>query len=231
MSEKENKKDLKEKNRLYSVLMDKYDASKNISKAIGEIEKQDYGSKIIKIDITATYKLLIQGLGIEYQKQSELGKKFSNVNKINEAEIISRNLEIIQENLISVEQAYSEWGNIKLVHPKSNKKKQKLKRISRGLRTQEQEFRIPILKVIVENGGAGKVNDILPIVESKMKNILRPSDYDLVGNSNEVRWRNTARWERKRMKDDGLLRKDSKKGVWEVSQNGRHLLSESNWEK
>jgi len=97
-------------------------------------------------------------------------------------------------------------------------------RIPRGEKTPESAFRIPILDALIQLGGRGRVRDILKIVGDKMKDILKPVDYDLLPSKNSVRWQNTARWERFTMVKEGLLSSDSPQGVWEITEKGREYL-------
>lgn len=91
---------------------------------------------------------------------------------------------------------------------------------SPGRRTKEAAFRRPILNALTALGGRARVRDVVTHVESDVRAILAPVDHELLGNG-EVRWENTAKWERKRMIGDGLLRADSPHGVWELSAQGR----------
>jgi hypothetical protein len=64
------------------------------------------------------------------------------------------------------------------------------------------------------------MNKVLDEVERRMEHRLVKGDYALV-TGGEVRWRNAARWERKAMVDDGLIKKASDRtGVWELTRQG-----------
>jgi len=39
-----------------------------------------------------------------------------------------------------------------------------------------------------------------------------------------VRWRNTAQWCRHTMVQEGLLKRDSPHGIWEITEKGRQAL-------
>jgi restriction system protein len=54
-----------------------------------------------------------------------------------------------------------------------------------------------------------------------MKDKLKPVDLALMENGGEERWRLYARFERKNMLQDGLLKADSPHGVWELTDKGR----------
>jgi len=99
--------------------------------------------------------------------------------------------------------------------------------VSKGKRTPRQAFRIPILEALVELGGKGETDEILEKVERKMKHILKSVDYEKLPSGVMIRWQNTAQWERYMMVQDGLLRSDSPKGIWEITEKGRKFLEDS----
>ncbi len=86
-------------------------------------------------------------------------------------------------------------------------------------RTPQADFRAPILAVLLEHGGRHEVDPLLVEVERLMAPVLRTGDYDAV-NGGEIRWRYAARWERKAMVDEGLLKSPSEPGVWELTTRG-----------
>lgn len=101
-----------------------------------------------------------------------------------------------------------------------------LGRDRRGERTPESAYVKPILEVLVEMGGSGRVSEILDRLLVKMKPVLKEVDFQpLTSEPENPRWRNSARWARNTMVKDGLLKKTSPHGVWEVSEEGRAYLS------
>jgi hypothetical protein len=96
-------------------------------------------------------------------------------------------------------------------------------RVSRGLRTPEHAFRRPILEALVELGGRAPVDEVLDLVGRKMEHILNNHDYSKL-HTGEIRWRNTAKWCRYKMIKEGLLKADSPRGIWEISEKGRQAL-------
>ena len=100
-----------------------------------------------------------------------------------------------------------------------------LGRLRKGLRTPEAAYCRPILQVLEEMGGSGETAEVLDRVGQKMKGILKDVDYDpLASSPDNPRWRNAAQWARNSMVKDGLLKEDSPRGVWEISDRGRELL-------
>jgi restriction system protein len=108
----------------------------------------------------------------------------------------------------------------------AQKQRQNLGRLKRGMRTREEAYYVPILQVLSEMGGSGKVADVLERVGKKMKGVLKKADYEpLASGPDYLRWRNAAQWARNTMVNEGLLKNDSPRGVWEISDKGKaHLL-------
>lgn len=101
-----------------------------------------------------------------------------------------------------------------------------LGRLRRGLRTREEAFFRPILTTLLEASGRAKMADVLLSVEKRMKGILRKVDYEPLASDQDMpRWRNTAQWARNTMVKEGLLKADSPRGMWEISDSGRQWLS------
>lgn len=84
----------------------------------------------------------------------------------------------------------------------------------------------PILLAINSLGGEGTVNEILPLVEQRMRGVLNRFDYERLANGNEIRWRNTARWARAAMVNLGLLSDSSPDGVWQLTDLAKDFLYE-----
>jgi restriction system protein len=99
-------------------------------------------------------------------------------------------------------------------------------RLQRGLRTPEAAYYQSILRALDGLGGRAKMNDILDRVEQLMHEKLATVDYQPLNSDPEVpRWRNAAQWARNAMVKEGLLKDDSPRGVWEISEAGRHALA------
>lgn len=107
---------------------------------------------------------------------------------------------------------------------KRQKARKKRERLQRGLRTPEDAFRLPILETLEELGGRGTVAEVLERVEAKMKSNLNRCDYEPLPSSGVIRWRNTAQWCRNTLVKEGLMKSDSPRGIWEISEKGREFL-------
>jgi DNA-sulfur modification-associated/Mrr N-terminal domain len=98
-------------------------------------------------------------------------------------------------------------------------------RLPRGARTPVGDYYQPILQALNESGGAAKVNDVLERVEQLMKGMLREVDYEPLASDSMLRWRKTAQWARDAMVKEGLLKSNSPRGIWEITEAGRMLLT------
>ena len=103
---------------------------------------------------------------------------------------------------------------------KENRRKSSASRIQRGIKTPQKAFRKPILQVLYELGGSGKITEILKRVEVVMRGTLNEIDYQTLSDGKTIRWKNTAQWERNNMVNDGLIKKRSPRGVWELTAKG-----------
>jgi hypothetical protein len=109
----------------------------------------------------------------------------------------------------------------------TRKERRNLGRLRRGLRTREDKFYRPILQVLLSMGGSGKVAEVLERVGEAMKGMLRDVDHQPLGSSPDLpRWRNTAQWARNSMVKEGLLKADSPRGVWQISDKGQQMLQQ-----
>jgi hypothetical protein len=87
--------------------------------------------------------------------------------------------------------------------------------------TPQSEYRLPTVQSLRELGGSAIADDVLRKVIKKMEGKLKPVDLELMENGGEPRWRLYARFERKNMVIDGLLKADSAHGWWELTEKGR----------
>lgn len=100
-------------------------------------------------------------------------------------------------------------------------------RKSKGQVTPQSAFERPILEALVEMGGGGKTEKVLDRVGVKMKDVLKPIDYER-NKSSQIRWRNTAQWSRNDMaNEDGRMKDKSRNGYWEISDKGRAWLKDT----
>ena len=92
-------------------------------------------------------------------------------------------------------------------------------RSPRGARTPKEIFYEPIQKVLREAGGELETSTAVDRVEDLVEDQLSPIDYEPLPSNGELRWRNTCRWARKDLLNEGVLAKDSPRGVWRLTES------------
>ncbi len=107
----------------------------------------------------------------------------------------------------------------------SNKRRKKRsKRLPRNSGRADQSIFIkPILQVIHDLGGNASAKDVLAKLEKSMKSQLSPIDLEPL-KSGQIRWKNTAQWARNELVSDGFLAKETPRGIWKITENGRKYL-------
>ncbi len=83
----------------------------------------------------------------------------------------------------------------------------------------------PILTALVELGGRGRRRKVIELVGAKMQDAFTPADYSSLP-SHGIRWRTRVTFQASHMRRvAGLIRNDSPRGVWEISDAGRDWLN------
>jgi hypothetical protein len=100
-----------------------------------------------------------------------------------------------------------------------------LGRLRSGLQTREEAYYRPILEALQTLGGTAPMNQVLDVVLQSMRGILKDVDYEPIPSNPEMpRWKKTAQWARNSMVKAGLLRNDSPRGIWQLSEEGIRYL-------
>ena len=97
------------------------------------------------------------------------------------------------------------------------------RRIRRGERTPQEDFCLPILRVLTDLGGKGSTQHVVDVVGERMSGLFTDADR-LALPSGELRWRNTARWARKSLVNDGYLDPAAARGTWQLTESGRRYV-------
>lgn len=112
----------------------------------------------------------------------------------------------------------------KATRPKPATAKQAPRTRSTGEKLPQKEFRAPLLDLLREKGGRASVKEIREFLEPRIAPRLSSADYERVS-SGDPRWWNAVCWERNDLVKEGLLRGDSERGVWELSERGQELAN------
>lgn len=101
---------------------------------------------------------------------------------------------------------------------KTQKTKMNRKRSKRA--TGRAVLREHIVTSLRKLGGSAHITDVLDQMENDLNGKLLPGDLEK-RKTGEIVWRNNSCWERFRMVGDGILKSDSPKGIWELSEAHR----------
>ena len=100
-------------------------------------------------------------------------------------------------------------------------------RAKKGTLLDERAYEGPILQALVEHDGRAAAREVLDRVGELVDDQLTEADRNTL-NTGAVRWHSRVQFARLRLKEQGLVKKDSPRGVWEISDEGRkHLSSQS----
>ncbi len=97
-----------------------------------------------------------------------------------------------------------------------------------GELTPPKDFWRSILEVLIERGGQASRQQVHNDIERKMGGQLKPGDLE-VNRDGTLKWSKQVDYQRLAMVQEGLLRKDSSRGNWKITDLGRQWLS--NWDK
>ena len=90
------------------------------------------------------------------------------------------------------------------------------RRRRRGDITPAGAFREPILDILTFRDGRAERADMMDELEGQIGDSLTEADREPRADGTPL-WKNTADWMRKRLVDEGVLRNDSDRGIWELA--------------
>lgn len=99
-------------------------------------------------------------------------------------------------------------------------------RLEGGKCMPQEAFRIPILQALTALGGGAQRKTVFAEMEELLHDQFNSYDLEIMQGNWYTRWMNQAAWERQRMVGDGLLKDDSPRGRWEISEAGKQYLAQ-----
>lgn len=97
-------------------------------------------------------------------------------------------------------------------------------RAPRGSLLPESEYELPILEVLGRYGGRVPAREVIDEVGKIIGSRLTELDHEQLQTGGR-RWEKRVQFTRLRLVERGLLAKDSPRGVWEITDDGRRALS------
>jgi hypothetical protein len=87
----------------------------------------------------------------------------------------------------------------------------------------DHAYELPILEILDAHGGRAPTREVIDELGERLREELLPADYEQLA-SGDVRWRNRAQFVRLKLIERGDMVKDSPRGVWELTDQGRDRL-------
>jgi hypothetical protein len=84
----------------------------------------------------------------------------------------------------------------------------------------ESKYELPILQELVDRGGSAPAREVVQAVGERLKDQLTDLDKERL-QTGDVRWENRVAFTRLTLKKRGLLKSNSPRGIWEISDEGR----------
>ena len=181
-------------------------------------------------NVSTAFEMLLEEVEVEIDFVGNVGAKAFEARDYDKAKEALQHAGSLTGLRDRVADLRKEWDELAAVAERqedeeTKEERRNLGRLRRGLRTPESQYYRPILQVLTEMGGSGQVAEVLDRVGQVMKPVLKDVDYDPLASSPDMpRWRNAAQWARNSMVKEGLLKADSPRGVWEISDKGRDAM-------
>ena len=170
-----------------------------------------------KQDVTGALDTLTCYIKERISKVLQDGAQLFGAEAFPEAEAARERVESLRGILKGLEELREELGG-------TEKPKPPRKRLPRGSGTPQPAFFQPILETLVELGGRGQMREILSRIRGRMDGVLREVDYEPLPSKGEPRWETVACFARLKLVHQGMLKKGSPRGTWEITDKGRALL-------
>jgi hypothetical protein len=108
--------------------------------------------------------------------------------------------------------------------PDSHGKRRRHSRAPVGSLLPESEYEMPILEVLAERGGSAPARDVVNAVGKLVADRLTDLDQEELPNGGE-RWQSRVQFTRLRLKERGLIKSGSPRGLWELADAGAEALA------
>jgi hypothetical protein len=97
------------------------------------------------------------------------------------------------------------------------------KRAQSGTILPDEEYELPILAILDSHAGRAPTREVLDELGERLHDQLMPADHEHLA-SGDIRWRNRAQFVRLRLIERGDMARQSPRGVWEITDQGRDRL-------
>ncbi|GIW05319.1 MAG: hypothetical protein KatS3mg060_0124 [Dehalococcoidia bacterium] len=176
-------------------------------------------------DVSAAFELLLTELEKALNVARENAALASRSGRYSEANAHIARAQHIERLVGEIKASYRQWQE-STSRPRLPRTRRP-SRSPRGRRTPEDAFRLPILRALVALGGSAPLHSVLARVFKEVRGSLTEVDFEtLPSEPTTPRWQKTAQWARMSLVTDGLMRDDSPRGIWAISERGVAYLAE-----
>ena len=92
---------------------------------------------------------------------------------------------------------------------------------SKSPKTEKAVWRKLIIEALTQLGGSAHKNDLYQKITRNYEDKFLPRDFEYLPDGKRIAWKNYCDWEGTLMRKEGLLKADSPRGVWELSEAHR----------
>ena len=185
-------------------------------------------------NVSSAFEMLLEEVEAEIDFVNGIGSKAFDQRDYDKAKEALERAGVLTAFRDKVAGLRKQWKDIAAVGESQEDEETKAERrdlgkLRKGMRTPEEAYRVPILQALAEMGGSAPTGEVVDRVGQIMKGVLKDVDYQpLASSPDHLRWRNAAQWARNSMVQENLLKANSPRGVWEISDKGRRLLKKAN---
>lgn len=108
---------------------------------------------------------------------------------------------------------------------KQGARRQSRSRAPKGSLLPEEAYELPVLKVLQRHGGRAPAREAIAEVGELVDSRLTPLDLEEL-ESGGPRWQNRVQFTRLRLVKHGLMAKDSPRGIWQITDDGRAAIGD-----
>jgi hypothetical protein len=181
--------DALDKKRCSIELVGKDKQLKEISRSIEKLEK-------LEVAVPEQLRSLKSALITEVSARDEANRVFE--------DLATGFNDIIKDIRTRIDKPYGK-KRVKIPVKRSNQPK-----------TDRKILRAEIIYALKTLGGRGSPQEVEAVLEQRLKGKFLPRDLEML-RTGEMVWKNNAAWERNRMVNEGILRKDSPRAIWELN--------------
>lgn len=138
--------------------------------------------------------------------------------RYDEAQALTERARRVQEFGQALDALRKQWKEVRRPGPAGGPKE-------RAAKTPQWAFFQPILKALVEAGGAATRRELEPEVERIMADQLKPGDREVLAGGRQ-RWQKMLGWSRKHLAAEGWIEKGVRP-TWEITSSGKKAAAKT----